>query len=283
MRAFLRDLAFLALFAAAVAAVVLVVFVHQGRFSATPSDATSIAEPATDVTEVRPAPMADNSDTPASRHAAATAEPRATPPGATTAYGGRAAPADDGVFGDSLPMDPATFSGSRGFDPSTRGAPGDARVLCLPEIAWLQRQLDRWAGEARASRRSPPATLADAHAAARRAAHFTYQVSPECWNEPTRVEARGWGDCADKSLWLARELLQAGYEMVGVRLGVPEDYEPGQPGHAWVVLYHHGSEWIYDPAASPRLTSQDAGPAKRFRITATVFPRASARSVQAGF
>ncbi len=248
MKSFLRDLAFLGLFAAAVAALVLVVAVHQGRFSLpreTPETPAATDQPVRAAAAL-PAPVAPQ-------------------------------------VADDLDVDPierytspAFDAGAPprvAFDPSTRGAPGDARVLCLPEVSWLQEQLSRWATETRGPRRAPPATLEAAHAAARRASAFTYQVSPECWNDPATIEARGWGDCADKSLWLARELLHAGYTMVGIRLGVPEGYAPGEPGHAWVVLYHHGHEWIYDPAASPRLTSQDAGPNKRFRITATVFPR----------
>lgn len=253
MKSFLRDLAFLGLFAAAVAAVVLVVLVHQGRFSLPP-------EPAAE--EVASSPP---------RAAAAMA------PGSTTEDASASSARTDAPvplpYAIALDDASAAVAPTSSFDPSTRGVLGDARVLCLPELTWLQEQLGRWAAEVRGPRRRAPATLDAAHAAARRASAFDYLVSPECWNDPTALEARGWGDCADKSLWLARELLRAGYPMVGIRLGVPEGYEPGEPGHAWVVLYHHGGEWIYDPAASPRLMSQDAAPTRRFRITATVFPR----------
>ena len=244
MRALFRDLAYLGLFAAAVAAIVLVVLVHQRGFTLGPARTDAAA-----TAPVQAAAMPQPSPAPAAR--VGPPEVVATNP-------------------LQIAIQPTTpFS----FDPGTRGVSGDARVLCLPEIHWLQDQLSRWAAEGSARRRERPLSLSAAHAAARRASAFEYQVSTECWNDPAVVETRGWGDCADKSLWLARELLRAGYPMVGIRLGVPEGYEPGQPGHAWVVLYHHGSEWIYDPAASPRLSSQDAGPTKRFRITATVFPR----------
>jgi hypothetical protein len=249
MKSFLRDLAYLGLFAAAVAAVVLVVLVHQGRFALPPEPAAGEAPPARAAAAMPPA------HTPASRAASETRPETVIAPQVSPA-GPDEAPAKAGTF-----------------DPSTRGVLGDARVLCLPELTWLQEQLGRWAAEHRAPRRDAPATLDAAHAAARRASAYDYRVSPECWNDPATLESRGWGDCADKSLWLARELLRAGYPMVGIRLGVPEDYEPGQPGHAWVVFYHHGGEWIYDPAASPRLMSQDVSPTRRFRITATVFPR----------
>jgi len=246
MKSFLRDLAFLGLFAAAVAALVLVVAVHQGRFSLPRETPEAMVEQPARATAAMPVPVASRS-----------AESFAVDP----------------IDGYTSPAFEAGDAPRATFDPTTRGVLGDARVLCLPEVSWLQEQLSRWATGTRGPRRAPPATLEAAHAAARRASAFTYQVSPECWNDPATIEARGWGDCADKSLWLARELLQAGYTMVGIRLGVPEGYDPGEPGHAWVVLYHHGHEWIYDPVASPRLTSQDAGPNKRFRITATVFPR----------
>lgn len=249
MKAFLRDLAFLGLFAASIAAIVLVIAVHRGRFSLEAEHAEN------DGAMRAPAVM-----TPMPAHAAASPESGFAGRGRTPAPPESPAP-------DFAP--PARSP----FDPRTRGVAGDARVLCLPEVTWLQEQLSGWAAEARAAHRPAPATLEAAHAAARRASALEYRVSPECWNDPAVVETRSWGDCADKSLWLARELLRAGYTPVGIRLGVPEGYEPGQPGHAWVVLYHHGGEWIYDPAAGPRLTSQDAGPTKRFRVTATVFPR----------
>ncbi len=246
MRSFLRDMAFMGLFGAAVAAIVLIVAMHQGRFSSgLPQTSPEVTSP-----EVTP-PTAPR---PHARQSAAVPAPQVAPKRSTTTPGPNSQP-------------------KYAFDPATRGVLGDARVLCLPEISWLQERLTRWSVPNDRPAPTPPATLEAAHAAARRASAFDYQVSPECWNEPGMIETRGWGDCADKSLWLARELLHAGYTMVGIRLGVSEDYEPGQPGHAWVVLYHNGSEWIYDPAASPRLTSQDAGPTKRFRITATVFPR----------
>ncbi len=251
MKAFLRDLAFLGLFAAAVAAVVLVVAIHQGQFSLEPGE-PSVEDPSRSLAAMPPTP----------RPAPTPADPIA-----------EAAFAAIEQLADPSPTQSSENGPAPAFDPSTRGAPGDARVLCLPEISWLQQQLSQWARESGHPGRPAPASLRPAHEAARRASAFDYQVSPECWNDPATFEARGWGDCADKSLWLARELLRAGYPMVGIRLGVPEGYQPGQPGHAWVVLYHHGSEWIYDPAGTPRLASQDAGPAKRFRITATVFPR----------
>lgn len=246
MRALLRDLAYLGLFAAAVAAIVLVVIMHQRGFTLRPAEAEPAPAPA-----VQLAAMPQSAPTPT-----------------------RPEGDDLGTVADQPRLVEAALPATTlPFDPSTRGVAGDARVLCLPEVHWLQDQLSRWATEGSAGRRERPLSLSAAHAAARRASAFDYVVSRECWNDPGVVEARGWGDCADKSLWLARELLHAGYPMVGIRLGVPEDYAPGQPGHAWVVLYHHGGEWIYDPAASPRLTTQDAGPTKRFRITATVFPR----------
>lgn len=247
MKAFLRDLAFLGLFAASVAAVVLVVAIHQGRFTLDDGERESPGQ--------------------AREHAALPAS--AEKESATESANATLAPLTDPLASQTL----AAVLPAPAFDPTTRGAPGDARVLCLPEISWLQQQLSQWARESRDPQRRAPPNLQAAHEAARRASTFDYQVSPECWNDPATLESRGWGDCADKSLWLARELLRAGYTMVGIRLGVPEGYRPGQPGHAWVVLYHHGSEWIYDPAGTARLTSQDVGPTKRFRITATVFPR----------
>jgi hypothetical protein len=251
MKSFLRDLTFLGLFAATVAALVLLVAVHQGRFSPEP-DSPPDPEPPRAVAAM---PMA-----------IAPVKPPAT---VVVSESRSIRPWEEAAASPPV-VSPAPF------DPATRGVLGDARVLCLPEVSWLQQQLSSWSRERTQHRRSPPTTLDAAHAAARRASAFTYQVSPECWNDPATVEDRGWGDCADKSLWLARELLHAGYPMVGIRLGVPEDYTPGQPGHAWVVLYHHGGEWIYDPAVGPRLTSQDAGLAKRFRVTATIFPRHAA-------
>lgn len=158
-------------------------------------------------------------------------------------------------------------SGKRHFDPD-KECPGDARIIDPDQIRWIQGQLT----EARERASAYCIDLRVANQLARQAAAFTYQKTPG-WPRPDTVETCGYGDCAGKSLWLATRLLEAGYTDVGIRLGVGPNYVVGEPGHAWVVLYLNGREFVFEPTnRSEIFKSQTDAPTRDHMITATVLP-----------
>jgi len=72
------------------------------------------------------------------------------------------------------------------------------------------------------------------------------------WQTPEETQARGSGDCADKSVWLYAQLKKNGYENVRLMIGKYRSIDP--LFHVWVAYTDdQGRSLILDPAAQKRI------------------------------
>jgi hypothetical protein len=144
---------------------------------------------------------------------------------------------------------------------------GDARIVNPQEVAYVKQLLA--AAAIRGQARYPP-DLARARELAKRAFNFGYLGTDDGWVLPEEVYARGYGNCRTKSLWLAIRLLEAGYTEVGIKLGCPPNYRPGEPGHAWPVIFWKGHEYVFEPTGSGDIYTPDAAPTHDYGVTVLI-------------
>ena len=144
---------------------------------------------------------------------------------------------------------------------------GDARIVNPQEVAFVKQLLAAAAirGQAR-----HPRDLARAHELASRAYVFGYLGTDDGWALPEEMSARGYGNCRTKTLWLAVRLLEAGYTEVGINLGCPPNYRPGEPGHAWPVIFWQGRKYVFEPTASGEIYTPDAAPTHDHSVTVLI-------------
>ena len=144
---------------------------------------------------------------------------------------------------------------------------GDARLVNPEEVAYVKQLLA--AAAIRGQARHPP-DLARAHELAGKAHSFGYVATDDGWALPEEMSARGYGNCRTKTLWLAVRLLEAGYTEVGIKLGCPPNYRPGDSGHAWPVIFWQGHEYVFEPTASGDIYTLDAAPTRNHSVTVMI-------------
>jgi hypothetical protein len=74
-------------------------------------------------------------------------------------------------------------------------------------------------------------------------------------------------------MWLATRLIEAGYTGVSIVIGVPPDYKPGQPGHAWVEILWRGQRLVCEPTTYSAMFFKEDAPTRNYEVVARVYRR----------
>lgn len=143
----------------------------------------------------------------------------------------------------------------KAWAPDHESDKGDARIAYADEVTWLQEQLEK-------------VQITKAVAAEFQLSHvglltkqvgaIPYEMELHGWGLPEQTLARNVGDCQDKSLLLATKLIASGIREVAICRGVPPNYKPGEPGHAWVQAMVNGVLWRME-ATNGEMTRANSG------------------------
>ncbi|MEO7701894.1 MAG: hypothetical protein ABIZ04_21925 [Opitutus sp.] len=133
-----------------------------------------------------------------------------------------------------------TSARPKGWAPDLEETNGDARIVFPEEVEWLQQQLAKVQPTQKVAAEFQ---LAKVGQLTKQVGSIPYAIEVHGWGLPEQTRARNVGDCQDKSLLLATELIAAGVREVAICRGVGPSYKPGEPGHAWVQATVGGVLW----------------------------------------